>query len=108
MQFLLIAHDATDEQAAERRLAARERHLAQGPSLIANGQALFGTAILDDEGRMVGSMMVMDFPSRAQFDAWLATEPYVTDGVWADIQVRPCQAGPLFMAALGKPTTPRN
>ncbi|MBH1933532.1 hypothetical protein I5Q34_04375 [Streptomyces sp. AV19] len=71
--------------------------------MIADGHALFGTAILDDEGRMVGSMLVMDFPSRAEFDAWLETEPYVTDGVRAAIEVRPCQAGPLFMEASGRP-----
>ncbi|WP_043262868.1 YciI family protein [Streptomyces sp. CT34] len=102
MQFLLIAYDAKDEQAQQRRLAARERHLAQGPPLVAEGKALFGTAILDDEGRMVGSMLVMDFPTRAEFDAWLETEPYVTDGVWAEIQVQPCQAGPVFLEALGR------
>ncbi|MFI1200591.1 YciI family protein [Streptomyces sp. NPDC020883] len=102
MQFLLIAYDAKDERARQRRLAARERHLAQGPSLIAEGKALFGTAILDDEGRMIGSMLVMEFPTRADFDAWLETEPYVTDGVWGDVQVQPCQAGPLFLEALGR------
>ena len=50
---------------------------------------LTGGAILDDDGRMVGSVALVDFPSREDLDRWLATDPYVTEGVWRHIEVRP-------------------
>jgi len=31
----------------------------------------------------------MQYPSRAELDAWLAREPYVAQDVWKDIEVVP-------------------
>lgn len=96
MQFLSIAFDGTDEGAAGRRLAAREAHIKLGGEMVAAGRMLFGSAILDDERRMIGSMLVLDFPSRAELDDWFAVEPYVTGQVWERVDVRPCAMGPSF------------
>jgi uncharacterized protein len=38
---------------------------------------------------MVGSMLLVDFLDRTGVDAWLERDPYVTDGVWKEIEVRP-------------------
>jgi uncharacterized protein YciI len=38
---------------------------------------------------MIGSVVLADFPSREEFDEWLAGDPYVTGEVWQDIEVRP-------------------
>lgn len=35
----------------------------------------------DEEGRMKGSALVMEFPDRAALDDYLAKEPYVVAGV---------------------------
>ncbi|MGA4543380.1 YciI family protein [Uniformispora flossi] len=104
MQFLLIAFDGVDEGAAGRRLAAREAHIKLGDEMVASGRMLFGTAILDDEHRMIGSMLVLDFPSRDELDTWYAVEPYVTGNVWERVDIRPCAVGPSFrgMTAPGK------
>lgn len=99
MQFLVIAYDGKDDQAQARRLRAREAHLALGDEMAAAGRHLFGTAILDDAGRMTGSMLVVDFASRAQLDAWLAAEPYVVGDVWREVEVTPCRVGPSFVRA---------
>lgn len=96
MQFLLTAHDGTDEGALDRRLAARAAHLARGDRLVADGHLLFATVILDEQDRMVGSMMVLDYPSRAELDAWLETEPYVVQDVWRTIEVRPARVASWF------------
>jgi uncharacterized protein YciI len=37
---------------------------------------------------MIGSVVPADFPSREEFDAWLAGDPYVTGGVWQEVDVR--------------------
>lgn len=95
MQFLVTAYDGTDPEAPARRQAAREAHLAGARRLTREGRILVGGAILDDAGEMIGSCCVVDFPSRADVDAWLQTDPYVTGGVWQKIDVLP------FRAAVG-------
>lgn len=94
MQFVLIAKDGTDADALQRRLAAREAHIKNTDDNIAN--MLIGAATLNEQGDMNGSVMVVDFPSREDLDAWLKAEPYVTGDVWRDITVLPCKVGPSF------------
>jgi len=89
MQFVVTAFDGTDEGALERRLAAREAHLKLAERLTREGRILIGGAILDDAGRMIGSTLIVDFPSRAELDAWLKIDPYTTGGVWKTVDVRP-------------------
>lgn len=89
MEFLVLAYDKTDAGALDRRKAAREAHLAGVKPMVADGRMRIGGAILDEAGRMIGSMTVVNFPDRAAVDAWLASDPYVTGGVWDRIEVRP-------------------
>jgi len=96
MQFLVIAYDGTDEKALDRRMAAREAHLAGIQKMKAEGKALYGAAILGVGDRMAGSMLVVDFPSRAELDTWLKAEPYVIGNVWQKIEVLPARVPPLF------------
>ncbi len=95
MQFVVIGRDGTDEDALQRRVNAREAHLQN----IENHRAHIVTAAatLDEQGNMNGSVMIVDFPSRAELDAWLQDEPYVKQGVWVDINVQPCKIPPSFM-----------
>lgn len=94
MQFLVTAYDGTDDKALERRLAVREKHLEGWYKLVADGHGITGGAILDDEGRMIGSMALLEFPDRAAFDAWFENDPYVTGGVWRKIDVHPFRVAP--------------
>ncbi len=97
MQFMLIAYDATDENALERRMASREKHFEQVAKMKTQGQVHMGGALLDDNGKMIGSTMVLEFPDRKAVDAWLEIEPYVTGKVWEKIQVLPYKIAPLFI-----------
>lgn len=97
MQFLVVAHDGRDEEAMARRLRARPAHMAGIETMKHAGQALYGAAILDDRDRMIGSTLVVDFPGRAELDAWLAAEPYVVGRVWERIDVHPCRVAPIFV-----------
>jgi len=89
MQFLLIAFDGTDHEAIERRMRARPGHLENVAVLKKRGEFLLGGAILDDDGKMIGSMIVYDFPDRALLDKCLENEPYIINGVWEKIDIRP-------------------
>ena len=96
MQWLIVARDGTDEGAQERRVAARPAHLENAARLQARGHLLVGGALLDDEGRMIGSACVAQFETREELDAWLRTDPYVTGDVWQDIQIMPYRVAPHY------------
>lgn len=90
-QFLVLAHLATDAAVEARRLAALPAHSQIGKPMIERGEVFFGAAILDGAGKTVSHVMFVDFPSRGELDEWLAREPFVTKGVWQNIEVKPVQ-----------------
>ena len=96
MQFLLIAYDSTDKDALSRRMAAREAHLAHAESQKQRGELLYGGAILDAEGKMIGSCGVYDFPDRDAMGEALANDPYVIGKVWNTITVQQYRVAPFF------------
>ncbi len=96
MQFLLLAYDAQDDAALGRRMAARDAHLKLVDENKTRGHAKFGAALLQD-GKMVGSMMVVDYPSREALEEWLKVEPYITGKVWEKITISECKIAPSFM-----------
>jgi len=90
MQFLLIGKDGKDDKAMERRLAVREAHIKLGDEMETSGERWYGCVMLDDNGKMIGSMAVMDFPSEKELQEWLKKEPYVVGKVWKTIEVFKC------------------
>jgi hypothetical protein len=92
VQFLVTAYAGTDPEAPARRQAVREAQLVGARRLTEEGRFLVGGAILNDAGEMIGSAVIADFPSRADLDAWLREDPYVTGGVWKTIEVKPFRA----------------
>ena len=83
MQFLIKAYDG--EGMLDRRMEVRPRHLKGMRELGA--QVICAGGLLDDEGKMKGSALVMEFESCRALDEYLANEPYVTEGVWQKIDV---------------------
>lgn len=100
MQFVVIARDAKDEDALERRMSARAAHIALCDAAEASGRQIYGAALLNDEGTMCGSIMVFDMESRAELDLYLKNEPYIVNNVWDDIEIIACRTGPSFMKKL--------
>jgi len=88
MQFIVIGLDGTDEQAMDRRMAARQAHIQLGEELKQAGNLWFGAALLSDSGQMNGSMYLLDFKTEEELQAWLAKEPYVKGEVWKQIEIR--------------------
>jgi len=89
MQFLLTAYDATDSEALERRMDSRTEHLEKISLLKKSGEFLFGGAILNEEGRMIGSMIVYEVHDRESLDEKLKDEPYIYKGIWKTINIVP-------------------
>jgi len=87
MQFIVTAYDFNDEEAITRRLSNREAHLAGLKSMAKAGTFLSGGAILDNNGKMIGSSAHVEFPSKADVEAWIEQDPYTVGQVWEDVQV---------------------
>lgn len=85
MQFLIKAYDG--EGMLEKRMEVRPRHLegmkALGKQIICAG------GLLDDTGKMKGSVLIVDFPDRAALNNYLEHETYVVEGVWQKIETEP-------------------
>jgi len=86
---LLSAYDGTDPEALQRRLNVREEHLKRISLLKSSGEFLFGGAILDNNGKMIGSMIVYDFPDLQSLEERLKDEPYLTEKVWEKTEIQP-------------------
>jgi len=85
MQFLILAYDGANQ--LNKRLEVRPRHLEGmhrlGEHIISAG------GLLDEEGKMKGSALILDFDSREELDEYLANEPYAVEKVWERIEVEP-------------------
>lgn len=88
LQYVIIAQDGKDEAALERRMSARPDHLAGAKSLKEKGQFILGGATLDENERMNGSVMVLQFENEEAFKEWYAHEPYIHQGVWKVIEIK--------------------
>jgi uncharacterized protein YciI len=97
MQYLIMAYDGKDDKAQERRQAARPDHLVLAEKMRDAGSLLYGAAMLDDSGLMIGSMLVCEFEDRKKVDEWFEHEPYVKGNVWQKIDVIPCKTAPMFV-----------
>ena len=83
MQFIVTAYDG--ENKLEKRMEVRPRHL-EGMAKLGKHVVCAG-GLLDGEGKMKGSALVLDFADRAALDEYLRNEPYVTEHVWEKIDV---------------------
>ncbi len=85
MQFVVNAHDG--KNMLEKRMEVRPRHLE---NMTRNKEhVVCAGGILNEAGKPIGSVLVLDFESRDQLDAYLANEPYIIEKVWEDVKVEP-------------------
>ena len=83
MQFVVKAYDG--KGMLEKRMEVRPRHL-EGMNKLGKHIICAG-GLLDDEGKMKGSVLILDFPDRSALDEYLGKEPYVLEKVWEKIEV---------------------
>lgn len=73
------------ENKLARRMEVRPRHLEGMEKL--RSHIICAGGLLDNEGKMKGSVLILDFPSRDDLDSYLASEPYVVEQVWEKIEI---------------------
>lgn len=89
MQFTIIARDDTAEGTLDKRLAARTEHMERIYAMKAEGTIIDGGAITNVEGKMIGSIILCEYPDRSALDAYIKSEIYYREGIWKDIEVLP-------------------
>jgi uncharacterized protein YciI len=88
-QYIITAYDYTDTEALQRRMNVRPHHLDGAKDLKANGNFIIGGAMLNDEGKMIGSTMILQFETEEELLAWQQSEPYITQKIWETVDVKP-------------------
>jgi uncharacterized protein len=83
MLFVIIGHDARD--AKEKRPQHRPAHLAHLEPLARQGKVVLAGPLTDGEG----SLIVVEAESRAAVWELVGRDPYVTNGIFASVEVRP-------------------
>ena len=98
MQYFITAYDGADM--LEKRMAVRPRHLENMSKV--NGKVLCAGGILDEDGKMKGSVLIIDFDGKDQLDAYLKTEPYIVENVWEKVTAEPMNVVLLNGEKVGK------
>ncbi|MBR3043905.1 MAG: hypothetical protein IKI45_05405 [Oscillospiraceae bacterium] len=83
MQFIVKAYDGANM--LNKRMEVRPQHLEGMQKL--GSHVICAGGLLDDAGKMKGSVLILDFAERAELDAYLENEPYVKAHVWEKIEV---------------------
>lgn len=93
MLYAIFGQDVADS--LEKRLAARPAHVARLQALQEQGRLILAgpfpavDAIDPVAAGFSGSLIVAQFPSLAEAEAWAQADPYIAAGVYAQVAVRP-------------------
>ena len=93
MWYAVISQDIADSNAA--RAAARPAHIERLKALVDEGRLLIAgphPAIDSEdpgEAGFTGSLVVVDFPTLDDAQAWADADPYVAGGVYENVTVKP-------------------
>ena len=98
--FAIIGHDVANSS-AQRKLT-RTEHVARLQALDSEQRLLVAgpTPIEHNDsavGEMSGSIVIADFASLQAAQAWAGAEPYLRDGVYSHVDIKP------FIHVLPKP-----
>jgi hypothetical protein len=85
-QFVAVCLDIED--GLERRMSAREAHLAYVRTMPPGFIKLAGP-FLGPTGEMCGSLFIFEAEGREDIDAYFARDPYVLAGLFASMDIRP-------------------
>lgn len=93
MWFAIVGTDVPGS--LEKRLAARPAHVERLKKLLDEGRLLvagpFPAIDSPDPGPagFTGSLILAEFASQADAEAWAKVDPYVDAGVYASVSVKP-------------------
>jgi uncharacterized protein YciI len=83
MLFVIIGHDGPNGAAL--RPTVRPAHLENLQPLVARGKVVVGGPFTDGSG----SLIVAEFENEAAAQAFAQSDPYVTQGVFERVEIKP-------------------
>jgi hypothetical protein len=89
LHYALIAHDKPN--ALQRRLDTRPDHLKHLESL--GDKLVLAGPFLDEQGNMVGSIVIVEADSLVEAEAALREDPFVINGVFDSMTIKPFRIG---------------
>ena len=95
--FAIIGHDVANSSA--QRQLTRTEHLQRVQALDAEQRLVIAgpTPIEHGDNAMSGSIVIAEFESFAAAQTWASAEPYLRDGVYSHVDLKP------FIHVLPKP-----
>jgi uncharacterized protein YciI len=93
MLYMILGEDVPNSM--EKRAAARPSHLARVQEIVDSGRMVLAGPLPNidspDPGPagMGGSLIVAEFESLEAATTWIESDPYVTQGVFARVSVKP-------------------
>ncbi len=96
--FVIIGHDVANSSA--QRLITRAEHIERLQALSREDRLVIAgpTPIEHGKSDMSGSLIIAEFDSIEAAQAWANDEPYLRDGVYSHVDIKP------FIQALPAPT----
>lgn len=87
--FVIIGHDVANS--SEQRLITRAEHVQRLQVLEREQRLIIAgpTPIEHNKEAMSGSLIIADFDSLEAAQAWVNAEPYLRDGVYSHVDIRP-------------------
>ena len=82
MLFAIYALDKEDS--IQLRMDTREKHLAY----LTNSPLVFAGPLLDDEGSMCGSLIVLEMENISQVQNFADEDPYAIAGLFKNVEIR--------------------
>ena len=90
---LFVVSCTDHEGTVEKRLATRPQHIARLQQLNDEGRLIVAGAMPKDpsnpQAGFYGSTIIVDFETREPLDTWLQEEPFLKEGVYSHIDVKP-------------------
>lgn len=83
MRFALMTKDKPG--ALQTRMDTREAHLAY---VADTGVVEMAGPVLDDEGQMCGSLIILEVADLDAAQAWADNDPYAKAGLFSDVTLR--------------------
>jgi uncharacterized protein YciI len=87
---LFVLHCVDKPNSLDLRMATRQAHLAYAGGF--GGQMKLGGPLLDANGEMAGSLIVMEAADLAEAEAFSADDPYTKAGLWERVDIKPFRA----------------
>ncbi|AIF47960.1 YciI family protein [Dyella japonica] len=93
MWYAIVGTDVPDS--LEKRKGARPAHIERLQKLLDEGRLMiagpFPAIDAEDPGPagFSGSLILAEFPSQADAEAWAKDDPYVAAGVYASVSIKP-------------------